>query len=61
MPVEDHPKWPEFKAAIDYLHDAKTAYENVQHLPATEGARRSAMAEYGMALLAYNTIAKDIL
>jgi hypothetical protein len=61
MPIEDHPRWPEFKAAIDHLQDAKTAYEKVQHLSPTDATRRTAMAEYGIALLAYNAVAKDIL
>jgi hypothetical protein len=37
MAVEDHPKWSEWKTAIDRVITAKQEYETVQHLPATDG------------------------
>ena len=50
MPVEDHPKFSEWKAALEHLIDAKEAFK----------AGKATQADLDKALEAYHKIADEL-
>ncbi|HEX9810226.1 MAG TPA: hypothetical protein VGC25_11595, partial [Alphaproteobacteria bacterium] len=60
MPVEDHPKWPEWKGALERLLAANDHRKLVKDLPQRSAERAAAETEYQRALAAYHKIADEI-
>lgn len=60
MAVEEHPKWPEWSAALDALQVAKAAVEAHQDLAADNPDRLACAVTFSIALSNYNRISDEI-
>lgn len=60
MAVEDHPKFPEWKDALEALIIAKEKLRSVKHLPNGTGEKTAAQVRVYLAQLEYDKISDSL-
>lgn len=60
MAVEDDPRYPRWRAALEMLIAAREVANSLKDLPESNPERRRAEAELAAAKLAYNAIADEV-